>query len=326
MPRHPLTDIVIFPEGWWHDVIKCPPVLSPRLLDVCMRHQVYVVLGSGIEAVEEEVGRGKKKEEEKEGVQRKRKNYVTSLMIGPDGKVIGRYRKRVHPGHHPSLSAGKDLGLFPTRFGTLGVLICFDIENEEILSPLLAERPWLILNPVHIPAALSLPPSSSSSSNVKGPPTREAEARRKRQWAIQMKTISQKFERMSREYGFVLVRCDSPQGAGTSQVIAPSFTYPIPLPNQAMYSIYINRFRDVTQPSDPDENLKRTKELPLFASLMKQTDVPRSKKEENCGERYFVMSAIDLESVRRDGSWLPPVLMTAKGGSVLALEFLAPDR
>jgi hypothetical protein len=195
--RHTLTDFVLFSEGWWVNVLENTQQTLPLLIgDVCRKHQVYVVLGSGIEKVR--------------NPQSGNFNfYVTSVLMGPDGKVVGWYRKQVHPGHSPSLSVGNEVGLFHTRFGRIGLLICFDIENQSIRDAILAARPWLILNPIHIPG-------SEFISEVKGQKKKEIE--KKRNWMIQCRSMAQKFERMTREFGFVLVRCDLQHGAGTSQV------------------------------------------------------------------------------------------------------------
>ena len=59
------------------------------------------------------------------------KLYNTSLVIDQNGKILGKYRK-VHIPHDKSFyeknyfSAGDDYQVFDTRYGKIGVLICFD--------------------------------------------------------------------------------------------------------------------------------------------------------------------------------------------------------
>ena len=54
--------------------------------------------------------------------------FNTAALVGPDGKMIGKYRKVTLPtgewdlGIHP----GKEYPVFSTRFGKVGIMICYD--------------------------------------------------------------------------------------------------------------------------------------------------------------------------------------------------------
>eukprot|EP01119_Soliformovum_irregulare_P002061 TRINITY_DN1211_c0_g2_i2.p1 TRINITY_DN1211_c0_g2~~TRINITY_DN1211_c0_g2_i2.p1 ORF type:complete len:211 (-),score=42.57 TRINITY_DN1211_c0_g2_i2:579-1211(-) len=77
------------------------------------------------------------------------KVYNTSLIFGPDGQLLAKHRK-VHlfdidvPGkitfkESTTLSPGDTITTFRTRYGTMGVGICYDIRFPE-LAQLMAAR------------------------------------------------------------------------------------------------------------------------------------------------------------------------------------------
>lgn len=79
------------------------------------------------------------------------KVYTTAAVINREGKFIGTYRKR-KPVATEKTSAGDRALVFeiPELKGKVAVLICFDIENADIINENLSYNPVLILNPVHI--------------------------------------------------------------------------------------------------------------------------------------------------------------------------------
>jgi predicted amidohydrolase len=54
--------------------------------------------------------------------------YNVSVLIGPDGPVIGNYRKVCLPRGEVDggVTPGSDCPIFPTRFGTVGLMVCYD--------------------------------------------------------------------------------------------------------------------------------------------------------------------------------------------------------
>jgi hypothetical protein len=116
----------------------------------------------------------------------------------------------------------------------LRILICFDIENRDVLEKTLAQKPIMILNPAFIP----LP---GVNPNPHG------------NWIVGQDTMARKFERtlsvllwlhrscrrahvfllvMCKENGLLLVRCDGPVdegGSGNSMVIDGCRTIYAPL-------------------------------------------------------------------------------------------------
>lgn len=54
--------------------------------------------------------------------------YNVAVLIGPDGKVAGKYRKVCLPRSESEggIAPGKDFPVFQTRFGKVGMMICYD--------------------------------------------------------------------------------------------------------------------------------------------------------------------------------------------------------
>lgn len=60
--------------------------------------------------------------------------YNTAAVIGPDGQLVGKYRKVCLPREEISagVTPGTDYPVFETRFGKLGVMICWDVHFPEV--------------------------------------------------------------------------------------------------------------------------------------------------------------------------------------------------
>jgi len=54
--------------------------------------------------------------------------YNTAALVGPDGKMIGKYRKVTLPRGEcdKGIQPGCEYPVFPTRFGKVGIMICYD--------------------------------------------------------------------------------------------------------------------------------------------------------------------------------------------------------
>jgi len=102
-----------------------PGPSSKALADLAREHDLYIVYG-----LHEKDGAGPTK------------LYNAAAVVGPEG-VIGSYRK-VHLGEPPwategqTFTPGTSLPLFPTRFGPIGVQICYDFWFNPELTRLLA--------------------------------------------------------------------------------------------------------------------------------------------------------------------------------------------
>jgi predicted amidohydrolase len=74
--------------------------------------------------------------------------YNTVCLASPKGTIVAHYRKN-NPWPHPEKSwatAGKDLGIYDTEYGRVGLAICFDIHT--ILSRYAKEKIWALLYPI----------------------------------------------------------------------------------------------------------------------------------------------------------------------------------
>ena len=64
--------------------------------------------------------------------------YNVAVLLGPDGEVVGKYRKVCLPRSESEggIAPGKDYPVFPTRFGKLGMMICYDGFFPEVAREL----------------------------------------------------------------------------------------------------------------------------------------------------------------------------------------------
>jgi predicted amidohydrolase len=69
--------------------------------------------------------------------------YNTAVLLGPDGRTVGKYRK-TH-GVEELYKPGDELPVFDTRYGKVGILICFDRQLPETARTLADKGARLIL-------------------------------------------------------------------------------------------------------------------------------------------------------------------------------------
>jgi predicted amidohydrolase len=64
--------------------------------------------------------------------------YNVAVLIGPDGEMIGKYRKVCLPRGEidGGITPGSDYPVFPTRFGTVGLMVCYDGFFPEVARAL----------------------------------------------------------------------------------------------------------------------------------------------------------------------------------------------
>jgi len=76
--------------------------------------------------------------------------FNVAVLIGPDGKVVGKYRKVCLPDgeYDKGMSAGSDFPVFETRFGKVGMMICYDGFFPEVARGLSARGAEVIAWPV----------------------------------------------------------------------------------------------------------------------------------------------------------------------------------
>ena len=114
------------------------PVPGPSTEVLCnkaVEHGIYVVAGSIIEVEKEDL-------------------FNTSALIGPNGKIIGKYRK-THPENYLAkheigcgIKPGNDFPVFKTEFCTIGIMIDMDGTVPEVPRILAIKGAELIFWPI----------------------------------------------------------------------------------------------------------------------------------------------------------------------------------
>jgi predicted amidohydrolase len=76
--------------------------------------------------------------------------YNVAVLIGPDGKLIGKYRKTALPRTEieAGIAPGHDYPVFDTRFGKVGLMICYDGFFPEVARQLSVRGAEVIAFPV----------------------------------------------------------------------------------------------------------------------------------------------------------------------------------
>ena len=75
------------------------------------------------------------------------KRYNTAVVLSPEGKLIGKYRKQ-HLGHEAERNQpGLESKVFPTTHANLGVMICADRRFPEIVNRYITAGAELLLCP-----------------------------------------------------------------------------------------------------------------------------------------------------------------------------------
>jgi predicted amidohydrolase len=133
------ADIVCLPEGItavgtgkkYADVAESIPGPSTEFLgQSARRHKLYVVAGLY----------------ERDG----RVVYNTSVLIGRDGRLVGKYRKVCLPREEidGGMTPGKDYPVFDTDFGRVAMMICWDVSYPEVARELAARGAEVIFLPI----------------------------------------------------------------------------------------------------------------------------------------------------------------------------------
>jgi predicted amidohydrolase len=133
------ADIVCLPEGItavgtgkkYADVAEAIPGPSTAFLgEHARKHRLYVVAG-----LYERAGRVV---------------YNTSVLLGRDGRLVGKYRKVCLPREEidGGMTPGHDYPVFDTDFGRVGMMICWDVSFPEVARALAARGAEVILMPI----------------------------------------------------------------------------------------------------------------------------------------------------------------------------------
>src|SRR3954447_10916940 len=144
----PPADLVVLPELWdvgyfsfdEYRLVACPlpQTAVSELADVARRRQIVLVAGSVIERDGDRLPN-------------------TVPVIGPDGALLGSYRKRHLFGYRSReaeiLTPGSSDGIVDTPIGRLGLATCFDLRFPEHFTELRQAAADLIVVPAAWPAA-----------------------------------------------------------------------------------------------------------------------------------------------------------------------------
>jgi predicted amidohydrolase len=137
-------DIVAYPEdiqgiahyGYWYAetdlftgyVEAIPGPTTERIAEVAARHRMHVVFGT-YERIGERI-------------------YNAAVLMGRDGAIIGRYHKVQLPDvERWSVTPGDSFPVFETDFGTVGMMICYDINFPEVARCLALNGAELLFHP-----------------------------------------------------------------------------------------------------------------------------------------------------------------------------------
>jgi predicted amidohydrolase len=133
------ADVVCLPEGvtvagtnkTYAEVAEPVPGPSTRLLgEAARKHHLYIAAG-----IYERDGSA---------------IYNTCVLLGRDGKLVGRYHKVCLPREEidGGLTPGNHYPVFDTDFGRVGLMICWDVHFPEVARELAARRAEVILMPI----------------------------------------------------------------------------------------------------------------------------------------------------------------------------------
>jgi len=136
---HQHADLVVLPEtltyyGLRKKYVECAEPMPGPSTDyfgtLAKQHNLYIVAGLL----------------EREG----HLVYNVAALIGPDGKLAGKYRKTALPRGEieGGISPGKDYPVFDTRFGKLGLMVCYDGFYPEVARQLTMRGAEVIAWPV----------------------------------------------------------------------------------------------------------------------------------------------------------------------------------
>jgi predicted amidohydrolase len=133
------ADLVVLGEfitaqGIGRAVEMAEPIPGPSshfLGELAAKHDLYLVAGLV----------------EREG----RLIYNTAVLLGPDGRLVGKYRKVSLPTSEleQGIMPGSEYPVFTTRFGRIGLMICFDGFFPEVAQRLAMNGAEVIAWPVY---------------------------------------------------------------------------------------------------------------------------------------------------------------------------------
>ncbi len=133
------ADLIVLPElltckGVTHDYVSVaesvPGPTTDYFGELAKKHDCYIVVGLP-ERVDHLV-------------------YNVAALVGPDGKLVGKYRKVTLPREEiqRGIAPGNGYPVFETRFGKVGMMICYDVFFPEVARELAMNGAEVIALPI----------------------------------------------------------------------------------------------------------------------------------------------------------------------------------
>lgn len=125
----------------------CPGKSTQYFSALAKRLSVYITVPF-LEVADDEVFEEDDDTKEKALPQKIRRYYNTVCLVTPTGKLVAHYRK-LSPWPTPEqswASAGSDVVTFDTKYGRVGLAICFDIHS--VLAKYARHHLWALLYPI----------------------------------------------------------------------------------------------------------------------------------------------------------------------------------
>lgn len=264
------VDIVVLPEGGLHEAGEPTRVGNDTLRELCAvvaKHRCWAVLGTMIEIVKG--NRATAIDSTGGEAEVEDKYYATAVVVGPDGEIAHTYRKRAIPNDNSTLSKGTSVGVFETEFGRVGVLICYDSEDDQVVQELLDVEPVLVINPIHISAGRTGGASGGTDQTLA-------------KWRVACHSMCRRMDYLVANSksccGWVRADQPYPVGLGSSMAVSRFKTEFVPVMTDAIWPV----------------------EIPLDTRQMLIAPPPRrarTDKWDNCGTRYTRRSAALLAKV-----------------------------
>jgi predicted amidohydrolase len=283
------SDFVIYHEYWVEGKILGEIGENPfvkAFQKIAKEFDVYIILGSFLA-----FGPSSSSSSSSKGTIKK--IYNTTPVIGRDGSLVGTYQKQRPILGQETVTAGNSVFYWEEKERDLSfaVLICFDVENQDVLQATLKYKPQLIFNPVFIPS-VPIPGGTTGSQKTEGSTSEEEEDRRVLlQWRNSVDSMRRKFEAICLSEGFSLIRCDRPSGTGTSQVITPCSTFITSSLKAGYFYSFIDKKRLTS--STPTSTYVTLQPLHLGETGERE----RTAQEDNNGNRYLVRHLSSISSL-----------------------------
>ncbi len=75
------------------------------------------------------------------------KTFNTAILVGPDGRLLGKYHKQSLGHELPRNTPGDESPVFDTPYGKVGLIICADRREPEMVRRIASRGPVLIICP-----------------------------------------------------------------------------------------------------------------------------------------------------------------------------------